>query len=186
MSDWTKKRSLKRRYDLTANIYDARYSEEQEVKYEATLAKLRPTGLVLDIGCGTGLLFNHISSEIESVVAVDVSKKLLQQAWKKAKQLRNVQIHVVQADADHLPFRDYGFNTVFAFTVLQNMPKPLGTLVEAYRVMRRDAFVVITGLKKVFSTENLSSLFGGAGFNVVSIKDYLKSKDYIIIARKNL
>jgi ubiquinone/menaquinone biosynthesis C-methylase UbiE len=175
---------VKRRYDSTASIYNMRYAEEQEAKYEAALAKLKPTGLVLDIGCGTGLLFNHISSETESVVAVDVSKKLLQQAWKKAKQLRNVQIHVVQADADHLPFRDYGFSTVFAFTVLQNMPKPLGTLVEAYRVTRRDAFVVVTGLKKVFSIENLRLLFGGAGFNVVSIKDDLRLKDYIIIARK--
>ena len=150
-------------------MYNMRYAEEQEAKYEATLAKLKPTGLVLDIGCGTGLLFNYISLEPESVVGIDVSKKLLQQAKQNAKKLRTV--HVVQADADHLPFRDSGVDTVFAFTMLQNMPKPPETLKEIYRVMRRDAFIVVTGLKKVFSLQNLGELLGQACFNVVSIED---------------
>ena len=182
MSSWTLKRSVKRRYDLTAGIYDRRYAEEQEAKYKATLAKLKPTGLVLDIGCGTGLLFNHISSENESMVGVDVSKKLLLQAREKARKQQN--IHVVQSDADYSPFRDSVFNTVFAFTVLQNMPKPLETLKEIYRITRRDAFVVVTGLKKVFSLENLRALLGEAGFFVVSGEDDEKVKCYIAVGRK--
>jgi ubiquinone/menaquinone biosynthesis C-methylase UbiE len=184
LSSWTQKRSVKRRYDLTAGMYNRRYAEEQEAKYKVTLARLKPTGLVLDIGCGTGLLFNHIFSENGSMVGVDVSKKLLLQAREKARKQQNV--YVVQADADHSPFRDSVFKTVFVFTVLQNMPKPSETLKEIYRVMQREAFVVVTGLKKVFYTESLRMLLGEAGFFVVSVEDDEKVKCYIAVGQKIL
>jgi hypothetical protein len=38
MNLWSKKRSVMRRYDLTAQMYDQRYGEEQEAKYKAALA----------------------------------------------------------------------------------------------------------------------------------------------------
>ena len=163
-------------------MYDRRYAEEQEAKYKAILAKLKPTGLILDIGCGTGLLFNDISSENEGVVGLDVSKKLLLQAREKARKKQNV--YVVQADADYSPFRDSVFKTVFAFTLLQNMPQPPETLKEIYRVMQRDAFVVVTGLKKVFSLENLGTLLSEAGFFVVSVEDDEKVNCHIAVGRK--
>ncbi|MBS7252163.1 MAG: class I SAM-dependent methyltransferase, partial [Candidatus Freyarchaeota archaeon] len=50
-----KKMSL---YDQTAWIYDRRYREIQEEKYKSILSKiaLHKRDLVLDAGCGTGLL----------------------------------------------------------------------------------------------------------------------------------
>ena len=64
---------------------------------------------------------SHAQSEM--VVGVDISRKLLLKAKEQAKSFRNVL--VLQADADHLPFQDAFFDIVFAFTVLQNMPKPV-------------------------------------------------------------
>jgi ubiquinone/menaquinone biosynthesis C-methylase UbiE len=163
-------------------MYDARYTEEQEAKYQAALSGLNVKGVVLDVGCGTGLFFRYAAPKA-NVVGVDVSKKLLLQAKERAKKLGKSD--VVQADADHLPFGDGGFDTVFAFTVLQNMPKYLETLRELHRAARQDAFIVVTGLKKAFSKETLGKLLGEAGFNVVSMKNHEKLKCYIAIARKN-
>jgi len=154
-------------------MYDARYAEEQEAKYHAALADTKPTGLVLDLGCGTGLLFSHIASKATNVVGVDVSKGLLLQA----RTLGNVDL--IQADADHLPFKNDVFNAVFAFTVLQNMPKPLETLMEIRRTARDCAVVTVTGLKKTFSTKALEKLLRHAGLHVVSIKDEEKLKCYV-------
>ena len=56
----------------------------------------------------------------------------------------------MQADADHLPFKEEFFDVVFAFTVLQNMPKPSETLDELKRVAKVGGRVVVTGLKKAF------------------------------------
>ena len=133
-----------RRYDLTAEMYERRYGEEQAAKYKAALEHLNVAhkSRVLDVGCGTGLLFSHVAAEAQTVVGVDISRVLLQQAKEHAQDFRNV--HLVQADADHLPFRDALFSTIFAFTVLQNMPKPLKTLSEIKRNAEQSGSVVVT------------------------------------------
>ncbi len=182
MSGWKRKRTVKRRYDLTASMYDARYKEEQEVKYQAALANSKPTGLVLDMGCGTGLFFNHVSEKTVEVVGVDISKLLLQQARARAKKLGNV--NVVQADGDYLPFKSDLFDEVFAFTVLQNMPKPSETLAELRRIAREGAAVTVTGLKKTFCVENLRELICGADLGLVSVKGDETLKCYVAFSVK--
>lgn len=180
MNKWKQKRSVKQRYDITAEMYDARYAEEQEAKYKTALAGLNVSGAVLDVGCGTGLLFSHVAAKAETVVGVDVSGKLLLQAKERAKSFRNAL--VVQADADHLPFRSECFAVVFAFTVLQNMPKPTETLTELKRVAERNGVIVVSGLKKAFSIEAFNALLRQAGLHVVSIKDDTALKCYVAVS----
>ncbi len=182
MSSWKRKRTVKRRYDLTASMYDARYKEEQEAKYQAAIANNSLTGLVLDMGCGTGLFFNHLSAKTVEVVGVDISKLLLQQARARAKKLGNV--NVVQADGDHMPFKSGLFDKVFAFTMLQNMPKPSETLAELHRIAREGATVTVTGLKKTFCVENLRELICGSGLRLVSVKNDETLKCYVAFSVK--
>jgi ubiquinone/menaquinone biosynthesis C-methylase UbiE len=171
-----------RRYDLTAKIYDMRYADEQEAKYKAALHAIVISGAVLDIGCGTGLLFNHVARQAENVVGVDVSKQLLLMARERAEAFRNV--HLIQADADHLPFEKGCFNVVFAFTVLQNMPKSMETVKEISRTAMQGAPVVVTGLKKTFSLETFRELFQHAGLPAVSIEDADSLRCYVAVSRK--
>ena len=182
LSNWKHKRAVKKRYDLTARIYDVRYKEEQEAKYQAALADAKPKGLVLDVGCGTGLFFNHVSSKAKNVIGIDISKNLLHLAAERAKILDNV--NLVQADADHLPFKNDVFNAIFAFTLLQNLPKPSETLTELHRTARRGAAVTVTGLKKAFSLEALKELLCRAGLRFVSVKDEEKLKCYVVLSLK--
>jgi ubiquinone/menaquinone biosynthesis C-methylase UbiE len=172
-----------RRYDLTAKIYDTRYAEEQAAKYDAASECLMIGGNVLDVGCGTGLLFKHVAAEADNVVGADVSKQLLFLARERARIFLNVSL--VQADADFLPFRDDFFNVVFAFTVLQNMPKPKETLHEIRRVAKCGVPVVVTGLKKAFSLKTYEELLQNAGLRVVSIKDDDCVKCYVAISLKS-
>src|SRR3989304_1010748 len=169
------------RYDLTAQMYDVRYAEEQETKYKKALEKLNipSNSLVLDVGCGTGLLFSHVAADAQTVVGLDVSRKLLLQAKEHARKIRNV--HVVQADADYLPLKNDCFNIVFAFTVLQNMPKPLETLKEIKRTAKRDAAIVVTGLKKAFSSEAFRELLRHTGLRTVSFEDDDALKCYVAV-----
>jgi ubiquinone/menaquinone biosynthesis C-methylase UbiE len=173
---------MKQRYDLTARMYDARYEEEQEAKYQAALAGVKLEGLVLDMGCGTGLFFNHISSKAKTVIGVDISKSSMLLAVERAKILRNV--NVVQADADHLPFKNDVFDEIFAFTLLQNLPKPSETLTELCRTARTGAAITVTGLKKAFSIATLKQLLCDAGLRLVSVKDEEKLKCYVALSLK--
>jgi ubiquinone/menaquinone biosynthesis C-methylase UbiE len=180
VSKWKQKRSVMRRYDLTAHLYEVRYAEEQEAKYKIALKNLNATGTILDVGCGTGLLFTNVATQAEAVVGADVSRKLLLQARKRARKLHGV--HLVQTDADHLPFKNACFNVVFAFTVLQNMPKPSETLMEIRRTTKHDALIVVTGLKKAFSLEAFGGLLQQAGLRVVSLKDDDALKCYVAVS----
>jgi ubiquinone/menaquinone biosynthesis C-methylase UbiE len=183
VNKWKQKRSVMRRYDVTAQLYDMRYAEEQEAKYKIALENLNATDTILDVGCGTGLLFSHVAVEAETIAGVDFSKKLLLQARKRARKFRGV--HLVQADADHLPFRNAYFTVVFAFTVLQNMPRPLETLHELKRVTKFAGTVVVTGLKKVFDLKAFGELLENAGLRVNSFADDEMLKCYIVVSTQN-
>ena len=109
MNEWDQKRKIIRRYDLTAQMYDARYGEEQEAKYKVAMEGLNVSSrsLILDVGCGTGLFFTHVAEKANMVVGVDISSKLLAKAKERARNFCNV--HLVRGDADHLPFKEHSF-----------------------------------------------------------------------------
>jgi len=178
---WIQKRRVMRRYDTTARSYDELYGEEQEAKYLKALEhlELAADSRVLDVGCGTGLLFSHIAGAAQTVVGMDISRELLLRAKEQAAKSRN--IHLVKADADHLPFKNGFFSVVFAFTVLQNMPKPKETLDELKRVSKSGGNIVVTGLKKAFSIETFSGLLEQAGLDVVSMDTDQKLKCYVAV-----
>lgn len=171
MKEWNQKRGTMQHYNLTAKTYNLQYAEEQKVKIETALenVKLSKNSLILDSGCGTGLLFEYVADKAEMVVGLDVSKKILEQAGKHAVKFSNV--HLVLADADHVPFKNEVFSHVFAITLLQNMPNPEKTLAEIKRVAKREAIIIVTGLKKKFSAEYLEGLLRKLDLNIIEIKD---------------
>jgi arsenite methyltransferase len=157
-------------YNVTAEMYDERYAQEQERKYKKALENVYLTRkTVLDVGCGSGLFFKEVSAQAGMVIGVDVSRKLLLKAKEQGNAFSNVA--VLQADADHLPFRDELFGAVFAFTVLQNVPKPVETLNELKRVTKKDEKIVVTGLKKAFPITSFIDLLDGSGLIVTAFVD---------------
>lgn len=171
MSDWNQKRGIMRRYNLTAKSYDELYADEQKTKIEKALGKVKlsENGLVLDCGCGTGLLFDYVADKVKMVVGLDISRGVLAEAKKRAEKFGNV--HLVLADADYAPFKECVFSHVFAVTLLQNMPSPEKTLIELGRVAGENAFLVLTGLKKKFSREFFEGLLRKLKLNIIEFVD---------------
>lgn len=165
-------------------MYDGRYAEEQAIKYKAALENLQISrnARILDVGCGTGLLFKHIMEEANKVVAIDISSLLLKLAKTRARGALNLSL--VRADADNLPFKDSQFNIVFAFTVLQNMPKPSETLIEIKRVTKPNATIVVTALKKAFSGQAFKEMLHKTGLFLDSFIDAEKLKCYVAVNSK--
>jgi ubiquinone/menaquinone biosynthesis C-methylase UbiE len=171
-----------KRYDVTWDSYDQQYSSEQDAKYKAALNTLNSQsapGIVLDVGCGSGLFFSQIANKADMTVGVDITHNLLLKAKTIAKTFPNV--HVIQADADHLPFKTGVFDLVFCFTVLQNMPKPKETLLEFKRQGKPDGKIVVTGLKKAFELTIFLDLFEAAGLRMLSFVDDDTLRCYIAV-----
>ena len=183
MNEWDKKRDLMHRYDLTAHIYDMQYAEEQTAKIEVALEglKMEKRSSVLDAGCGTGLLFGYVADKAETTVGLDISRKILLQAKKRAKNFLN--IHLILADADNMPLKENIFSHVFGITLIQNMPNPAKTLNEIRRVAKDDAVIVVTGMKKAFTHEEFEELLRDVGFNIMALK-YEGLKCYVAVCTK--
>jgi malonyl-CoA O-methyltransferase len=171
MDQWDRKRSVMQRYDLTAHLYDMRYAEEQTAKIEAAMKNinLEKHNSVLDVGCGTGLLFGYVANRARMVVGLDISRKILCEARERAKRFPNV--HLICADADNIPLKENVFDYAFAVTLIQNMPNPLRTLNEIRRVTRKNAVVVTTGLKMKFSLEAFEELLRNAGLDILALEN---------------
>jgi len=180
VTTWSKKREVMQRYDASVETYEGLYGEEQEAKYRKALENVQVEGTVLDVGCGNGLFFPKVADRAEMVVGVDVSRMLLQKAKKQAKRYGNV--HLVQVDADHLPFKDGSFKLVFSFTVLQNMPNPTAAICEFKRAAKTGGVLVVTGLKKAFGLTVFLDLFEATGLRLVSFVDDDALKCYVAVA----
>ena len=181
MTYWRQKRRTMKRYDHSAHVYDAQYSEEQQTKIRTALTKVifRKEGFIIDLGCGTGQLLPYVTRLVNLVVCVDVSRNLLAQAKTRAQHRR--QVLLLRADADNLPFQSCKFDVAFAITLLQNMPNPIQTLNEMKRVTREDGICVVTGLKKCFSEQQFEELMKQAEFEIHSLKLDEAQREYIAV-----
>jgi len=172
-----RKREVADAYDaMGGRIYDLRYAEEQEAKYRAILeaATPQPSDQVLDLGCGTGLLHEGITS---TYIGLDVSSSLLRTAYDRGGRVSK--IHFACGDAESPPFRDGVFDMIFAVTLIQNTPEPGRVLSEVERLGLPSCVAVVTGLKKAFSKGDFEKLIGDAGFSSSFFLEKEELKDWI-------
>ncbi len=88
---------------------------------------------VLDLACGTGILFPKLVAKFELVVGLDYSLPMLKVASKKG--FKNVRL--VRGDALRLPFRDESFDTVVLSLGLRHFEDIDRSLKEIFRVLER-------------------------------------------------
>lgn len=90
---------------------------------------------VLDIGCGGGLLTNHLAMNGYDVTGIDLSYSSLEVA-KHFDQTRKVRY--LRANAYELPFKNESFDVVCAMDILEHVENPQKLIQEAARVLRKN------------------------------------------------
>jgi SAM-dependent methyltransferase len=103
----------------------------------AELARLVPAGRVLDLGCGPGTSSVEIAAAAPAtrLFGVDISAAMLPRARHRAR-CRGVELTLVRADADALPFATASFDGAAGHSILYLLPDPAGALAEVRRVVR--------------------------------------------------
>jgi len=89
-------------------------------------------GRVLDLACGTGILFPKLVKRFKTVVGLDYSLPMLSVA--KEKPFNNV--YLVRGDALELPFKENSFDTVVLSLGLRHFPYIGKSLKEIHRVLK--------------------------------------------------
>jgi demethylmenaquinone methyltransferase/2-methoxy-6-polyprenyl-1,4-benzoquinol methylase len=108
-------------YDLFSLIYDfiirihSRDTEGSLRKFITHKANLSKGDKALDLCTGTGSVAIELAKQVGEkglIVGLDFSRGMLEKAGKKAKNSKIDQLHLVQAYADQLPFKDSSFRGV--------------------------------------------------------------------------
>jgi ubiquinone/menaquinone biosynthesis C-methylase UbiE len=178
---WSNKRDVMRYYNTMASAYTELHSKEQQLKYRAALQHLSTTdAAILDLGCGTGLLFSYISTK-SLLVGIDLSSQMVRRAARRI--CAHPEGHVICADVDYLPLRDSIFDTVFAFTLLQNIQTPQNLLQEVSRVLKDDSTFILSALKSVFPYNMIMSLLCQSNLQVTTWLS-TTSTAFLVICKK--
>jgi phosphatidylethanolamine/phosphatidyl-N-methylethanolamine N-methyltransferase len=131
-------------YRLYAPLYDwlfgAVLAPGRKALAEA-VSRMRP-GNILEVGVGTGLMLGQYPQET-AIVGIDISSEMLGIARKRAANLPQYQIKLLEMDAEKLNFPDGFFDCVAVPYVLSVTPHPERLIAEIRRVCRKDGTIFI-------------------------------------------
>ena len=120
---------------------------------------------VLDVGCGQGIVINHLSTLGATVFGLDMSPTSLRRAAAGANEFGLSQsVHLAMADAECLPFPDSCFDAVISFGVLHHTPDTEGGVKEVWRVLKPGGLAIVmlyrSGNPKWWMTRLIRSFSG--------------------------
>jgi ubiquinone/menaquinone biosynthesis C-methylase UbiE len=175
-------------YDEVSQIYDvSRVAHTETTEKLIRLLQVGSDSVILDMGCGTGNYANALQGVAKSVVGIDVSIGMLEQARAKFTDLP-----LIRGDVTSLPFASGMFDAAFAIQVLHHIKEKERFLKEAYRVLRKGACLAIDScshqqmrtfwlyhyfpkgldldLARIPDCDEIASLLERAGFSDVSVE----------------
>ncbi|MBP2585588.1 SAM-dependent methyltransferase [Streptomyces sp. PvR006] len=118
-----------------ADDWEGRFAY-QAPAYESAVARmrLRPGGLALDLGCGTGRAMPALRAQVGQtgrVLGIDVTPAMLTSA---ARHGRTRHGRLLAADCNRLPLPRRSVGGIFSAGLLDHLPRPRTTLLEWARV----------------------------------------------------
>lgn len=93
---------------------------------------------IIEVGCGAGNILEKIGSG--RLFGADISASILSKASQKLKGM----VHLLQADAQSLPYRDKSFGYVICSEVLEHVLDPLSVIGEIRRILNGNGVAVIS------------------------------------------
>jgi SAM-dependent methyltransferase len=128
-------------YAMTDDVDDRRRARflahiaGAEVRGAALASLLPPAGRILEVGCGTGGLLVAAAWRGMEIVGADIATRWLVVARRRLAD-RGIEVPLVGAQAERLPWSDGSFDAVVADSVLEHVADPAEALREWCRVVR--------------------------------------------------
>ena len=127
----------------------------------------RKRGVLLDVGCGSGIHLVHFAPLFKKVVGVDYSDSMLDLARKELQHIPKSKWQLVNSDTANLPFAKSQFNVVIAMGLLDYVDSPSEVLRECRQVLKPQGTIIFSIPKKPSLFGFLRSPFG------IAIKKYV-------------
>lgn len=198
-------------WDKMANRYDLEEKKDEKTTLqiiEKTKKYLKIKDIVLDFGCGTGLIANELADHVQVIHAIDTSSKMIEIAKKKAegRNIKNIEFaHTTLFDER---YQSGSLDAVLVFYILHlleepqkviqridELLKPGGLIVSATPCVGEKIFpgILLSLVSKVglipkirsYKFAELEDLFVNGNFEIVETECLVKnSQQNIIIAKK--
>ncbi len=112
------KRTLQSSYaTIVDRFYEANHHKFLETHFEQFFKVVKPNGIILDVGCGTGRDTAVFKKHNFQTVGLDLTYEMLQKG-----KLNGVDTPLVQADIEALPIK-HGVDGIWASASLLHIPK---------------------------------------------------------------
>jgi ubiquinone/menaquinone biosynthesis C-methylase UbiE len=158
-------------YNAISKGYANLYHEEQAQKIISIKEYIPKKGMLLDLGCGDGILNKFIQKKAH-LISLDISYELLKLNTNKTK---------IFATANNMPFKNNTFDAIITLTALQDMPKPQKTIEEIKNKLKPNG-ILITSFLKIATYYNLITQELEKNFKTIKIIE--EEKDIIYILTK--
>jgi len=150
-------------FDLLAAEWDLMFTAEDLERLSHIVDQLgvQPGQDVVDLGCGTGILFDMMRRKVGfkgSVTGVDYS---LQMVLKAHRNFPFSNVAVVDADVIALPFRDDSFDMGVAFSAFPHFSDKQQAVDEVHRVLKDCARFYIIHLTSSKELSDMHHRIGG-------------------------
>jgi ubiquinone/menaquinone biosynthesis C-methylase UbiE len=194
-----------------ARIYDRVENKDKDI-FDSIISKtkeyLKNDDILLDFGCGTGIITNEIAGSVSSVCAIDISPKMLEIAEEKAAKRNILNVNYKYTDIFSDKMKAGTFDAVLAFYILHlfkepeivlrrisELLKPGGVIISVTPCMREKPLLkgLLTILNKFRLVPYINSLtqyelmnyIANENFKIIK-KECLRknSAQYFIVARK--
>jgi ubiquinone/menaquinone biosynthesis C-methylase UbiE len=146
-------------YDEVAAVYDRRYGMGKGSQYYAHLTRhvmdsLGTGGLLLDIGCGTGLFLSRYLASGGEGVGIDLSPGMVARARE-----RLPESEFLVGTGEALPFRDNTFDAVASLLTFSYIHHPEEMIADVYRILRPGGRFALCTLGKNLFTSMVPALY---------------------------
>ena len=173
------------RGDLTSDLFRLKIRDKvrQIIKNNS--------GLLLDIGCGNGLLFETLltNENMLRCVGIDTEHEMLEFAKERFQKMKQQSLNFLKAHAQNLPFLDKSIdiaiciNTFYNFHTKDNVVEALE---EMERVCRRDGFIIFDVRNKINPLVYLSFKFVWLYDTQVTLNAYSLNELTTVLASRGM
>jgi 2-polyprenyl-3-methyl-5-hydroxy-6-metoxy-1,4-benzoquinol methylase len=198
-------------WDRTAIYYD-KEEKKDELTYLKFIEKagtyLKINDIVLDFGCGTGLVCNKITNDVDMIYAIDISSKMIDIAKSKAAQHKIQNINHIYTTIFDERFKADLFDVILVFNVLHLLDDSHKVIQRLNELLKPDGYIIsatpcmgekpllnilfsigskigITPELISFKTNELENLFIKGNFEILETGSLKKnSPQYLLIAKK--
>jgi ubiquinone/menaquinone biosynthesis C-methylase UbiE len=127
--------ATRRKWDAASRNFDfVSFGDDKRLGPHKRSLFAKMHGAILMVATGTGNDFRFFPPH-QSIIAIDISPKMLERARKKAGQYDGT-IDLCEMDVCYLHFPDSSFDTVATVCTFCSVPKPVAGLRELYRVLK--------------------------------------------------